>query len=498
MTNLFIVRKRQSLVLWMIIFCCVLPFIILAFFGVMVSDDYRLAILYRDHSFGEVQSLEYFGWTGRFCSTLLSGLFVHFRIIDRTYFLPALSLLFFTWAAIFVLLRTINKCFLAQSFSKTGIIQASFIFFLLNLYTMADIASGIYWFSSAIVYQSAFILFLLLAACLIRRFYATRTANTLTVDGTVLLLIILIAGCNEVAAVFLALFLFLIIVLNYFYSHPVPKILFIYLAIALLAGLLITFTSGVISIRHHQMNNNTSYLSVLPMIVFRGISVFYYILKEPVFWAIAFFLFALGIKVGAAPSTAGAFHIFKERNILIPGLVIITLLVIGTLTPVLMVSKGSLPLRSLNNLIALTSFFLLTVFFIGGASNPALAQSLPPVKASSTAIVVLLGCGFLANANYLQAWKSAFSGYFYHAAWEDRQQQLLTAKEHHQRTVTLAPFETTLEKKIHQAFPHGIFATVNYILEENPSAIYCLDETEHPSWGYLNYYGLDKIIIEKK
>lgn len=490
-------KGRQSLLLWIIIFCCVLPFIILPFFGFITSDDYTLAVIYRNNPFSEAQSMMYFGWAGRFCSSFLSGLFVKTGLVEHTYFIPALFLLFCTWVSIFFLLRTINSYLLAQAFPGVDILQASFILFLLSLYTMADIASGIYWFSSAIVYQSAFILFLLLAGCLIRRFYAPPSGNYLTRDGIILLLIPLIVGCNEIAAVFLLLFLLLIITLNYLYRRYVPKCLFAYFTVAFITGVIITFTSGVISVRHHLMNNNTSYWSVLPIIILRGVGVFYYILKEPVFWVSAGFLFILGIRVGADPATAGIFKNFKGKNILLPALAIMGLLVIGTLTPVLMVSKGSLPLRSLNNLIALTSFCLLAIFFITGACySPSL--SLLSVKVSSKVMLIIWGCGLLANTNYLMAWKSVFSGYFYHAAWEDRERQILTAVANHQRTVTLAPFEVILQKQIHRVFPHGIFSTVKETLEERPAAIYYYDETEAPSRIYLLYYGLDKIIVEKK
>jgi hypothetical protein len=439
----------------------------------------------------------YFGWAGRFGSTFLSGLYVKSGLVEHAYFMPALSLLFFTWASIFFLLRMINRYILAAAFSGMRILQASLILFLLNLYTMADIGSGIYWFSSAIVYQSAFILFLLLAGCLVRRFYTSKSENNLSGDSIILLLTLFIVGCNEVAAVFLLLFLSLLITLTWLYQRSVPKNLFAYLAVAFITSMLITFTSGVISVRHYLMNNNTSYLSVLPIILLRGLAVFYYILKEPLFWITALLLFILGLKIGADPATAGAFKNFKGKKILLPGLVIMGLLVIGTLTPVLMVSKGSLPLRSLNNLIALSSFCLLTIFFITGACYSP-SSPLSSVKVSSTVILIIWGCGLLANTNYLTAWKSVFSGYFYHSAWEDRERQMLTAAKNHQRMVTLPPFGSILQKKIHQAFPHGIFATVKEMLEERPADIYYYDETESPSPTYLNYYGLDSIIVEKK
>ncbi|HEX9511367.1 MAG TPA: DUF6056 family protein [Puia sp.] len=497
MTNLFTVKGRGVLILWVIILCCLLPFVILSFLGFMASDDYTLAILYRDNSFAKAQSIMYFGWAGRFASTFLSGLFVKFGMVTPYYCLPALSLLFFTGISIFFLLTSVNKKILAKNFSNTGIVLATFILLLVDLYTMADIASGIYWFSSAIVYQSAFILFLLLLSCLIRRFWAPHPRSTLLKDSLAILLIVSIVGCNEVAAVFLILFLFLIIALHYYDRRPVPRIFFLYLAAAIFTGILITLTSGVISVRHQLMNSHTSYLSVLPIIGFRAIAVFYYILKEPLFWMTAVFLFVCGVKTGADPLAAGSLNLFKGRSILIPGLGITLLLVIGTLTPVLMVSRGSLPPRSLNNLIELTILCLLTILFITGARNAGLAQSLLPARISSPVALIILSGALIASANYMEAWKSVLSGYFYHAIMEDRERLLQTAKANHQRTVTIDPYEEALKKKIRQVFPHGIFETVNGILRERPTAIYYYNEAEDPSRTYLDYYGLDKILISQ-
>jgi hypothetical protein len=103
----------------------------------------------------------------------------------------------------------------------------------------------------------------------------------------------------------------------------------------------------------------------------------------------------------------------------------------------------------------------------------------------------------MASANYLAAWKSVFSGYFYHAVLEDRRRIFSAAKEDHQRAVTIPPYEEALTEKIHQVFPHGIFETVNQVLQEQPSAIYYDNEAENPSPTYLNYYGLEKITVEK-
>ena len=120
----------------------------------------------------EAQAMTYFGWDGRFFSSFLKGVFTTSGIISHYYFLSALLFLLFTWFSLLVLLRTINKYLLSTFFTSETIVYASFILFGVELYTMADIASGIYWFSSVVVYQPALIAFIFLLSCLIRRFYS--------------------------------------------------------------------------------------------------------------------------------------------------------------------------------------------------------------------------------------------------------------------------------------------------------------------------------------
>jgi hypothetical protein len=496
MANLFTLKVRQPFFLWAVIFCCLLPFIILPFFNLMASDDYILENFYRHYGFVKTQQMIYFGWTGRFTSTFLGSMFVKFGILEQYYFIHSLLLFFFTWSALFFLLTMINRNLLGRRFTKIRLAEASFLLFFLNIYIQADIASAFYWFSSAMTYQTAFIFFLVLLGCLIKRFSSTHTKKWWN-DIVIIILIVLICGCNEVAAVFLVLFFTLLAVVGYYHQYTIPKTLLIYLLVAIAVGVLIAFSSGVIPYRHKAMNGNTSYWSIIPMIVFRSLSVFYYILKEPLFWITIFFVFILGVKVGTNSATVTLLNIFKGKKILIPGLIIIALLVMGTLTPVLMVSKGALPARSLNNLIVLTMLCLLIFFFLIGIRYAALAQSLTFVKIPSYALIIVLGCGLIASVNYIEAWKSVFSGYFYHAVMEDRQQLMLTAKENHQRIITIKPYGEALKEKIHQTFPNGVFATVHELLLTPPQYIFYLNEAEVPSREYLNYYRLDRIIVEK-
>lgn len=470
---------------------CLLPFAILPFFNVMVSDDFILGNLIRQNGFIKTQQIVYSEWTGRYTSTFLGSLFVKLKIVDNWYFLHSLLLFLCTWLAFFFLLTRINKYILDYHFSNGGLLVMTFLLFFLNVYTQADIASAFYWFSAAMTYQTAFIFFLFFLGFLIRRFFSATKKGFDSL--AIVLLILLICGCNEAVAVFLILFLSLLACF-YYRQRSVSKTLLFYLSIAVAVSLFILFSSGVIGHRQGLMNKTTSYWAMIPMVAFRSLSVFYYILREPLFWGTSLFLFFIGVKCEAI-LIKKLLDKLANRRIILSGLVLILLLVVGTLTPILVVSKGALPLRMLNNIIALTTLCLLFIFFLAGSRHAAVFRPIID-KIPSSVLIVIVSCNLLLNSNYIEAWKSVFSGYFYHAVMEDRRQLLLSVRESGQRTVTIRPYRKALEEKIHQIFPHGIFAAANELLVEPPRMLFYYNDGEPPSQQYLDYYNLDTVIMK--
>src|SRR5581483_8303778 len=110
-------------------------------------------------------------------------------------------------------------------------------------------------FSSVVVYQPALIGFIFLLSCLIRRFYSNPSSGIWLKDSIIILLILTIIGSNEIAGVFLRLFLLLLLILYYSDKNRISRPLLIYLLMAIFTGVFTTLTSGVLTVRHGQMNN---------------------------------------------------------------------------------------------------------------------------------------------------------------------------------------------------------------------------------------------------
>jgi hypothetical protein len=487
-------------VFWLLILVGLLPFVIVAFFNSMALDDYLFYFLYQTKGFFTVQADLYHGWAGRYTSAFIIGCFVRLDLPGRYPWLPPLFYFAATWGAFCYL--CFSLCRGIVNISRMRLLQAATLLFLLSVYVQADIATGFYWFSSVVVYQTAFILFLLFAARLIRRLAPTPAFSVSGRELILLVLVLLIVGCNEMIAVFLPLFLLSLALACRFYGRPVPLFLWLCLATAIAAGMLIMFTSGVLSVRRPLLNAGTGYWHVLPVIGFQTIAVLYYIFKEPFFWLTALALFGLGIRLSPTPEGAsaslGLLTPFQRKNIFLPGLLTVLVLLVLSLTAFLIASHGSIPPRVLNNLSDIMSCCMLAICFLAGinkrnVSVPALFQKLSPGLGLGVLVAVTLS-----STNYLEAWKTVFSGYFYHAVLTDRDRQLNAVKLEHQHTAIVLAYDAALQEKINTVFPHGVFKTVQTLLQEKPALLYFFDGAGSGDRGYAHFYGLDSIILRQK
>ncbi len=489
-------------VFWLLVLAGLLPFVIVAFFNSMAADDYLFYFLYRNNGFFKVQSDLYHDWAGRYTSAFIIGCFVRLDLPGRYPWLPTVLYFAATWTTLCYLCFVVRRRFLGVS--RMHVLQAATLLFFLCLYVQADIATGFYWFSSVVVYQTAFILFLIFVARVIRRL--TETSIFSVKDLFLYLLILLIVGCNEMIAVFLPLFLISLVFACRFYDRPVPFFLWLCVATSIATGIFIMLTSGVLFVRRPLLNAGTGYLHILPIIGFQTIAVLYYIFKEPFFWLAALLFFGLGVRLSpeglaasaSASASGGLLAPFRRKNIFLPGLLTIFALLVLSLTAFLMASRGSIPPRTLNNLSDVLVCLLLTICFLSGVN-----KSWLPVRAFIPELSSALGLGvvmavIMSSTNYLGAWKTVFSGYFYHAVLTDRDRLLRAAAVEHRHSAIVLTYDAALQEKINSVFPHGVFKSVQEILQERPAMLYYFDGAGIGDPGYAHFYGLDSIILRQK
>lgn len=480
--------KKPVLLLGAAFLVCLLPFIILCFLNVMASDDYLQYVGHRQYGFFLNQKLSYLLWAGRYTSTFVCNVFMVGGLSYRYYFLHSLLLFFFTWVGFLFLLRQLQG---VLGIGKRQLLLASGVLFFLSVYVQAEIATGFYWFSSAMVYQLAFILFLVFAGLLIRR--SGGAARIGYADIVPLIVLLLLLGCNELIAVFSLFFLLALAAGCYYFRRPVPSYLLLYLAVTAAAGILIMCTSGVITHRGRLMHKDIGVPGIAASLAFQTAATFYYIFKEPLFWVTAAAAFIWGSRLSRVEAVA----FLKERNVFVPGLLALLFILVFTLGAVLVATSGSFPLRAMNNLTDLAACFLLILFMAAGifmasgvhAEGWQVTRVVPAVW--TTVLIVVL----MANVNYLEAWRSVFSGYFYHAVMSSRDRQLQVAVEAHRKTDTVLDYEEARKEKIDQAFPHGVFASVSSLLLDKPALLYYFDGAGTRDPAYLNFYGLDSVNV---
>ena len=489
-------NAARGKVFWLLVLVGLLPFVIVAFFNSMAADDYLFYFWYRSKGFFAVQADLYHGWAGRYTSAFIIGCFVRLDLPGRYPWLPTLFYFAATWSALWYLLVVLCRNFVPAS--RMPMLQAATILFFLCLYVQADIATGFYWFSSVVVYQTAFILFLIFVTRMIGRLSAPPMFSVN--DLFLFLLILLIAGCNEMIAVFLPLFLISLVLACRFYDRPVPLFLWLCVAISIIAGIFIMLTSGVLIVRRPLLNAGTGYLNILPIIGFQTVAVLYYIFKEPFFWLAALLFFGLGVRL-SPETTSGSGRLlapFRRKNIFLPGLMTVFALLLLSLTAFLLASRGSIPPRTLNNLSDLLVCLIMTICFLTGVNKSGLSvEAFLPWLSPTLGLSVLIAVT-LSSTNYLQAWKTVFSGYFYHAVLSDRDRLLRAAAAEHQHSAVVLAYDAALQEKIDAVFPHGVFKTVQTIIQEKPAMLYYFDGAGSGDRGYAHFYGLDSIIMRQK
>jgi len=478
---------------WGTLLFCLLPFILVSFFNSMAADDYQLYILDRKVGIWDGLAYVYRHWTGRYTATFIGIWLVDHNIPERFYFFHTLLLLFGVGAAFYFFLNSINKTFLGGVFSKGRVLSASLVLLLITLYVQAEISTGFYWFSSSITYQPPLIFSLLAAGLMIRGGVSSSKWKYLV---PALILVVLTCGTTEIGPLYLLLALLALSVFIYRTTGKIPVALVACLVVTGFTGIIIMLTSGLFTGRLKLMNANTSLLFFLPITLFRSASVFYFILRIPAFWVVSLLSYGLGLRL--APSVEPRLLPWRGRKILVPGLLIIAACVFLSLAPILMVTGGSFPTRSLDTLVDLTMVSLLGLLFMAGLMNAFPAAWLNDIRIPKALPLFLLIMTLTATVPLVEAWESVFSGYFYHGMVQQRKKLIRDALNEGKRTVTIQPAEGGVEAMIHERFPHGIFETVHAILLKKPELIYDENGMETGNRAIYQYYGLDSIIVKNR
>ncbi|HEV2480635.1 MAG TPA: DUF6056 family protein, partial [Puia sp.] len=386
--------------------------------------------------------------------------------------------------------------FLGGFFSKIRLLAASIVLLLITLYVQADISTGFYWFSSSVTYQPPFIFSLLIAGLLIRDSAASAKRIKIKYLVPALILVVLTCGTTEIGPIYLLLSLLVLSVFIYRTTGKIPVAIVACLVVTLVTSIVIMLTSGLLSGRAKQMNVKISLALILPMTLFRSASVFYYILRVPAFWVVSLLSYGSGLRLAPLEGNKLSAWPWGGRRILMPGLLIIAGFVFLSLGPILVVTGGSFPTRSLDTLVDLTMASLLALLFMAGLLNTRTAALLKDIRIPTAIPLSLLIMTLTATVPLAEAWESVFSGYFYHGMVQQRKKLIRDALAEGKRTVTVKSEQAGVEEMIDERFPNGISKTAHAMLLKKPPLIFDDNDMEKANRAIYQYYGLDSIIVK--
>jgi hypothetical protein len=196
------------------------PFFILSLYSHPFADDYSISFMTIKSGFWQYQQMMFSSWTGRYTANFLEALNPLVFHKENLYGIVPLLMLTLLLFSLYSLLRKI----LRDYYPPVQIFVGSLIFFALILNLYPGISEGIYWMTGATEYLLANILTLFCFSLLAG---ISSQSNIRKIVRTILVVVfaIMIAGLNEISALFLFEMLFLLLIYHYrtrsFISIPV-------------------------------------------------------------------------------------------------------------------------------------------------------------------------------------------------------------------------------------------------------------------------------------
>jgi Family of unknown function (DUF6056) len=174
-------------------------FFLFGFFTGPISDDFCFAQKLVRRGFLGAFQRNYLNSDGRYVSNsvlFLGGYLDHSSTL-AWYWLISTSLILAIIFSTYFLLHTINRFCLQSTLRKSQIVTASIVLASIYLLSLDRPSEVIYWFSGAVTYQLANVLFTLVLATLVRLYFAKTRAKKFFLLAASMLLVFLIIGHNE-------------------------------------------------------------------------------------------------------------------------------------------------------------------------------------------------------------------------------------------------------------------------------------------------------------
>lgn len=236
------VRPLPYRILQLLLLLAVARHVGLALFVHPFADDFSYAVAGMRSPLLERLLHEYGSWNGRYFSNILllrGPLTLGLHDGLQLYRLAAIGLMLLTGLAAYHALRSLFR----RSLDRGIIATIALLFLLLYLHLMPDASEGFYWYTGAMTYQlpNALSLFLLANWIRVIRHEVKPGWSWALSQGV---LIVIIAGCNELHMAYLVLFHAVLLVMRGRARHKVDPWVLVMLVVSVVAAIIVAVAPG--------------------------------------------------------------------------------------------------------------------------------------------------------------------------------------------------------------------------------------------------------------
>ena len=475
-----------------------LGLLLLSFFNHASADDYFALLHERQYGFLGFQHFIYFHWGGRYFSSLIAALFSYNSFLISHYYVHTILLLVFTGIAAYWLVSVINKYLINKSIIK----RDRLIFCLLisvNLYAVyPECSTALYWFSSAVTYQTSVILLMMLGAVMIMFLQETNNKIKITAFSTLIFLVIAINGSNEVAAILSAVIMVVLLLTNKAKLKDKWAAIILLSIVYSISILVLILAPGNRERMTVLDGKNINILLSVVSAFYRVFVVYWTIFQSALFWvsASAIFLYAIHIRNKIFMLQH---HKATLKTILL-FLAVWSILILIVLLPILLLSNGSIPDRALNVLSAASMIVFFTIAFYMGicVKDKTARMVLENVQLNYAVATVLLLC-IIANNSTKEIAASGMSANTYHHAMKARENILINAKQLNLDSISLPKTDAAMKLILQNGNAENQKAILKQWMQRKPSLLFISDDIETPESRKIlaQYYGI-KLITAKQ
>ena len=488
-SKILLVAKFILIVSLLIFF---LPLIILPFFNHPSTDDFFCGYNLNEKGFIAYQLFIYKNWGGRFAATFAGSLFAYHNFLYTHYYLHSLLLLSLNFVSTFFLVNTLHKFILKANNTLSKKILISAIFLALEICSLPECSTFIFWFSSAITYQLPIVLIQLEISLFI--LYLNSNNNFLrSICFVVLpLLVFITIGFNEL---FIVVQLLLFAIAFYFTTRKKRSTVFVILiALAFIAGSALLLFSPGNRVRLNDVVPKNFYIGIIS-VAYHSFETLWSICRTPFIWFAVFAIFVYAD--GAKAQWQTNIYVQKWSNKKwIPAITLLVFLVAAVSLPVTALKGGLIPDRYINAVSYFIVLLLTICFFIAGITSNQKIFAFPIVR-KKIIFYLLFSAGLLFNNYIIDAYKSVIIAPVYNSILSERESTLKHASQQN-KVAVVSDYDAAVSALLQTKYKTST-VTFQQLIQQKPPLLFFEDDlaNDHSIDILKKYYRLDSIVVKK-